>query len=177
MHLNLKKNLNIFLSILFTNYLIYSGWLKKLFNEAALFATSSFDLGWTLPDTWNIRQRHKPASLTGDSSEKASSKLTEILRVKYILKCPLSKFNPFQSFVQICSECFPHFTYFKLSQNAYLGLRYLFEILALKTRGILLSSVSFDLFRVSVLEWRTTLTTACSSCINSSRPAKQEGIQ
>lgn len=145
-----------------------------MFNEAALFATPSFHQGWTLPDTWNIRQRHKPASLTGDSSEKASSKLTEILRVKYILKCPLSKFNPFQSFVQIC---FPHFTYFKLSQNAYLGLRYLFEILALKTRGILLSSVSFDLFRVSVLEWRTTSTTACSSCINSSWPAKQEGIQ
>lgn len=67
--------------------------------------------------------------------------------------------------------CYPHLIYLKLTQNvfAYSGLRYLFEVLALKTRGIWLSLVYFDIFRVSVLKrnsdprialiGRTTLTT------------------
>lgn len=153
-----------------------------MLNKTSLSATPSFGLSQTLPDTWNIRQRNKPASLRGDASEKASSKLTEVLRVKQILKCPLCKFNSFQSFVQICIKFYLHFTYLKLSENAYSSLRYLFEILALKMRGIWLSLVYFDIFRVSVLKWkpepritlvgRTNLTTACSACINSSWPAK-----
>lgn len=94
------------------------------------------------------------------------------------------KFLCLHIYQKSCTGCYPHFIYLKLSQNifAYSGLRYLFQVLALKMRGNWLLSVYFDILRVSILQWkpdsritligRTTLTTASDLKVLNSRIQK-----
>lgn len=108
MHLNLKKNLNIFSEYSFYKQSYYSGWLKINVKQNVFVCNPILWSGSNSTDTWNIRQRHKPASLgemlQKKQAENRSPKGEIDLKMSPLWAQPISE-------LQICTKCYLHFTY------------------------------------------------------------------